>query len=148
MLRYPGPTELKLNRNQFIQSILVLQTAIVDRAGRVLVPEGSSVLGQFEVNGGGSRFIAQSLSLRGQSLPLLAESGSLGGARQPAENKLLQNSGIGALAGVIIGGLSGGSALGGAAAGAAITYAISPRVATVQPGQTIEIRLMRDLVLR
>jgi hypothetical protein len=37
--------------------------------------------------------------------------------------------------------------IGGAAAGAAITYATTPKVTAVQPGQVLEIRLTQDWVL-
>jgi hypothetical protein len=35
--------------------------------------------------------------------------------------------------------------LGGAAAGAAITYAVAPKQTSIQPGQTLDIRLLQDL---
>lgn len=73
--------------------------------------------------------------------------GGSGGARNPSQGSLFQNSGIGALAGVIIGGLTGGNFIGGAAAGAAITYATTPKVTAVQPGQILEIKLTQDWVV-
>ncbi|MCY7322312.1 MAG: hypothetical protein LH660_11070 [Phormidesmis sp. CAN_BIN36] len=67
-----------------------------------------------------------------------------GGARKVSDNRLIRNSGIGALAGAILGGLSGGNVIGGAAAGAAVTYATAPKSATIQPGQILEVRLTED----
>jgi hypothetical protein len=125
--------------------MLVLQTAIRDRSGAVIAPEGTTIYGQFE--GGNQRFVASAIAVQGQMVALMAESGDLGGSRSPKQGSLLQNSGIGALAGVIIGGLTGGNFIGGAAAGAAITYATTPKVTAVQPGQVLEIRLTQDWVL-
>jgi hypothetical protein len=145
-LRYGGAQTLKLVSGPPRQEILVLQTAVVDRFGKTIIPAGSAVLGQFETDGGGSRFITQALSFPGRNLAINAQSVSLGGSRKVSNNKLLQNSGIGAVAGAILGGISGGNVIGGAAAGAAITYAIAPKTALIEPGQVVEIRLTQDLL--
>jgi AMIN domain len=145
-LRYGGAQTLKLVSGPPRQEILVLQTAVVDRFGKTIIPAGSEVLGQFETDGSGSRFVTQALSFPGRNLAINAQSVSLGGGRKVSSNKLLQNSGIGAVAGAILGGISGGNVIGGAAAGAAITYAIAPKTATIEPGQVVEIRLTQDLL--
>jgi AMIN domain len=145
-LRYGGAQTLKLVSGAPRQEILVLQTAVVDRFGKTIIPAGSAVLGQFETDGSGSRFVTQALSFPGRNLAINAQSVSLGGNRKVSNNKLLQNSGIGAVAGAILGGISGGNVIGGAAAGAAITYAIAPKTATIEPGQVVEIRLTQDLL--
>jgi hypothetical protein len=145
-LRYGGAQTLKLVSGPPRQEILVLQTAVVDRLGRTIIPAGSAVLGQFETDGSGSRFVTQALSFPGRNLAINAQSVSLGGNRKVSNNKLLQNSGIGAVAGAILGGISGGNVIGGAAAGAAITYAIAPKTAMIEPGQVVEIRLTQDLL--
>ncbi len=144
-LRYGGAQTLKLVSGPPRQEILVLQTAVVDRLGKTIIPAGSAVLGQFETDGSGSRFVTQALSFPGRNLAINAQSVSLGN-RKVSNNKLLQNSGIGAVAGAILGGISGGNVIGGAAAGAAITYAIAPKNATIEPGQLVEIRLTQDLL--
>jgi hypothetical protein len=146
-LRYGGAQTLKLVSGPPRQEILVLQTAVIDRLGKTIIPAGSAVLGQFETDGGGSRFVTQALSFPGRNLAINAQSVSLGGSRKVSNNKLLQNSGIGAVAGAILGGISGGNVIGGAAAGAAITYAIAPKTATIEPGQVVEIRLGQDLLV-
>jgi AMIN domain len=146
-LRYTGISGVKIKGGADQQEILELQTPIRDGAGRLLVPVGSTVLGRFESKTAASRFTTQSISVQGRSLAIAAQSGDLGGARQPSERNLLQNSGIGALAGAILGGLSGGNVLGGAAAGAAITYVTAPKATTIQPGQMVEIYLTEDFVI-
>ena len=144
-LRYAGIEPLTLKGEQPRQEVLLLQTEIRDQAGTVIAPAGTPIMGRFETSSTGSRFITQAMSLPGRSVALIAQSEPLSGPRQPSQRNLLQNSGLGALAGAIVGGLSGGNVLGGAAAGAAITYVTSPKPATIQPGQILPVRLVEDL---
>ncbi|MFM2429674.1 MAG: hypothetical protein RLZZ511_887 [Cyanobacteriota bacterium] len=142
-LRYDQPAAMKLNAGQRQQTILSLLSPIVDSRGRVIVAQGSVVLGEFATGSEGSQFTSQALSLPNRSLSLAAQSAVLPASKQVSNNKLLQNSGIGALAGALLGGLNG-SVLGGAAAGAAVTYAISPKQTIVQPGQTFQVQLTQN----
>ncbi|MCX5963643.1 MAG: AMIN domain-containing protein [Cyanobacteria bacterium] len=143
-VRYTGISSLSV-KDGSRKEMLVLQSAIRDRNGMPIAPEGTTVYGAFE--GGTNRFVAESIVIQGQLISLIAESPNLGGARSPSERSLLQNSGIGVLAGVLIGGLSGGSAIGGAAAGAIASYVTAPKVATIQPGQTLELKLTQDWII-
>ncbi len=143
-VRYTGISSLSV-KDGSRKEMLVLQSAIRDRNGMTIAPEGTTVYGAFE--GGTNRFVAESIVIQGQLISLIAESPNLGGARSPSERSLLQNSGIGVLAGVLIGGLSGGSAIGGAAAGAIASYVTAPKVATIQPGQTLELKLTQDWII-
>jgi hypothetical protein len=142
-LRYDQPTALKLKSGQRQQSLFSLQSPIVDARGRVLAGPGSSVLGEFATSGEGSQLTTQVLAVGNRSLSLTAQSDILRSTKRLSNDRLLQNSGIGALAGAILGGLNG-SVLGGAAAGAAITYAIAPKETTLQPGQVLQVKLMQD----
>ncbi len=142
-LRYPGTQALPLS-SESRQEVLLLQSDLRDRSGRLIASEGTEVLGKFENSGGGSRFVAQAILLQGQNVAIAAQSDVLGGTRKVADNRLIRNSGIGALAGAILGGLSGGNVVGGAAAGAAVTYATAPKSATIQPGQILDVRLTED----
>ena len=143
-VRYTGISSLSV-KDGSRKEMLVLQSAIRDRNGMTIAPEGTTVYGAFE--GGTNRFVAESIVIQGQLISLIAQSPNLGGARSPSERSLLQNSGIGVLAGVLIGGLSGGSAIGGAAAGAIASYVTAPKVATIQPGQTLELKLTQDWII-
>ena len=143
-VRYTGISSLSV-KDGSRKEMLVLQSAIRDRNGMTIAPEGTTIYGAFE--GGTNRFVAESIVIQGQLISLIAESPNLGGARSPSERSLLQNSGIGVLAGVLIGGLSGGSAIGGAAAGAIAAYVTAPKVATIQPGQTLELKLTQDWII-
>ena len=145
--RYTGISAVAVKNGEARQEMLVLQTTIRDRSGLVIAPEGTTIYGRFEGGAMNNRFVASAIAIQGQMVALVAESGDLGGSRNPRQGSLLQNSGIGALAGIVIGGLTGGNAIGGAAAAAAITYATTPKVTAVQPGQVLEIRLTQDWVL-
>jgi hypothetical protein len=143
-LRYDQPTPLKLKSGQRQQGMFSLQSPIVDSQGRLLAAAGSSVvLGEFVTSGEGSQFTTQALTIGNRNLALLAQSDVLRSTKQLSNNRLLQNSGIGAVAGAILGGLNG-SVLGGAAAGAAITYAIAPKDTTLRPGQQLQVKLVQD----
>ena len=146
-VRYTGISSVAVKNGEARQEMLVLQTTIRDRSGLVIAPEGTTIYGRFEGGAMNNRFVASAIAIQGQMVALVAESGDLGGSRNPKQGSLLQNSGIGALVGIIIGGLTGGNVIGGAAAGAAITYATTPKVTAVQPGQVLEIRLTQDWVL-
>lgn len=146
-VRYTGISSVAVRNGEARQEMLVLQTTIRDRSGAVIAPEGTTIYGRFEGGAMNNRFVASAIAIQGQMVALVAESGDLGGSRNPKQGSLLQNSGIGALAGIIIGGLTGGNVIGGAAAGAAITYATTPKVTAVQPGQVLELRLTQDWVL-
>jgi hypothetical protein len=144
-LQYAGTETLALKGDQPRQEVLLLRTEIRDQVGNVIAPAGTPVTGRFETGSNGSRFITQAMSLPGRSVALVAQSEPLSGIRQPNQRNLLQNSGLGALAGAIVGGLSGGNVIGGAAAGAAITYVTAPKPAMIQPGQLVPVRLVEDL---
>jgi hypothetical protein len=144
-LRYEQPSPLKLKAGERQQSLFVLQTPIVDAMGRVIAPQGSTILGEFATDKEGSRLFTRVLSTNIRSLPFNAQSDMFLAQRKVNDRNLIQNSGIGAVAGAIIGGL-GGSMLGGAAAGAAVTYAIAPKEVVLQPGQIFEVRLTQDFL--
>ncbi|HEY9858420.1 MAG TPA: hypothetical protein V6D16_02860, partial [Candidatus Obscuribacterales bacterium] len=143
-LQYSGTEVLELKPGNPQQEVLLLQTEIRDRNGSILAPTGAAVIGRFETTSGGSRFVAQAISLQGRNVPLAAESAILGGKVQVSQEKVVRNSALGALAGALVGG-SGEEVLGGAAAGAAVTYLASPKPAKLQPGQVVQVRLTEVL---
>ena len=73
-LRYPGAAVLPLVQGRSRQEVLLLHQAVRDRAGNILMPAGTQVIGRFETSNRGSRFIAQAIALQGRNLPLAAES--------------------------------------------------------------------------
>ncbi|MBD1857096.1 MULTISPECIES: AMIN domain-containing protein [Leptolyngbya] len=146
-LFYPGNEPLKLQGNQSRQDVLILQNEIRDRAGRLLVAPGSAVMGKFETDRNGSRFVTQAVTIQGQNLAFIGKSDTISGNPQVQDHRLIQNSGLGAIAGAVLGGFSGGNVIGGAALGAGVTYLTASRPATIQPRQLIQIQLTQDFNL-
>ncbi|MEW5859455.1 MAG: AMIN domain-containing protein [Cyanobacteriota bacterium] len=143
-LRYPGDKVLTLRDGVSRQEVLLLEEEIRDRTGKLIAPVGTQVIGRFEIDRRGSRFITQAISLGGRNFPLLAQSDSLDGNRQVSQNRVVRNSAIGALAVMLLGGFSGVGLLGGAAAGAATTYLTAPQTAIIQPNQILQVQLSED----
>lgn len=146
-VRYTGEEPLELVAGEPRQEVLVLAEAVSDASGNVVLPEGSYVMGRFETSEEGSQFIAQAVSLEGQSLILHAQSDPLSGQR-PSQGELLRNSGLGVAAGVVLG-LTGVGLIPALAAGAAtaagITFLPEGRSNVVHPDQVLEVRLTQDL---
>lgn len=143
-LRYPGDKVLTLRDGVSRQEVLLLEEEIRDRTGKLIAPVGTQVIGRFEIDRRGTRFITQAISLGGRNFPLLAQSDSLDGNRQVSQNRVVRNSAIGALALILLGGFSGVGLLGGAAAGAATTYLTAPQTAIIQPNQILQVQLSED----
>ncbi|GAB4464693.1 MAG: hypothetical protein OHK0037_18930 [Elainellaceae cyanobacterium] len=148
--RYPGQVPLTLSGDRPWQEVLVLTEPVRDSSGRVVFPAGSQLLGRFETNREGSRFVAQAISVDGRNQRLEARSDRLSGDRRVSENDIVRNSAIGAGGALLLGLLTGGIGLVGlavgAGAGAATTYFTAPQPATVFPNQVIEVRLTQDLL--
>ncbi|XGV99464.1 MAG: AMIN domain-containing protein [Leptolyngbya sp. BL-A-14] len=147
-LRYPGDSALLLSTDRPQQEVLVLLTELRDAAGNLLAPVGSAVTGRFETTTSGSQFVTQAIAVNGRTIPLTAQSDTLDGSRKVQGNNLAVNSGIGLVAGGVLGAVSGSAglgALGGAAAGAAATLITAPKPAAIQPGQVVQVRLTQDL---
>lgn len=147
-LRYPGDSALLLQPDRPQQEVLVLLTELRDSAGNILAPAGSAVTGRFETTTSGSQFVTQAIAVDGRTISLTAQSDTLDGSRKVEGNNLAVNSGIGLVAGGVLGAVSGSTglgALGGAAAGAAATLLTAPKPAAIQPGQVVQVRLTQDL---
>lgn len=144
-LLYPGVEDLALDPKPSRQEVLLLQGGILDSNGNTIVPPNTPVIGRFETNSEGSRFVVQAIYLNGRSIPIEGRSERLGGDRKPSQRNFLRNSGIGGVALFVLSGFTGIGLLAGAAAGAATTYATAPQPATIQPGQIVQVRLTEDL---
>ncbi|GAB4238238.1 MAG: hypothetical protein Kow00121_65190 [Elainellaceae cyanobacterium] len=148
-LRYPGETTIELAAGQSRQEVLVLAEAVRDQAGNVVLPEGTYVIGRFETQENMSQFVAQAVSVQGQNLLVNAQSDNL---LETQQGGLLRNSALGVAAGLVLGGLTGVGLIpaiaAGAATGAGSAYLTSPEIATIQPNQVVEVRLVDDLMAR
>jgi hypothetical protein len=147
-LRYPGEETLLLQTARPQQEVMVLLTELRDASGNLLAPAGSAVTGRFETTTSGSQFVTQAIAVSGRTIPLTAQSDTLDGSRKVQGNNLAVNSGIGLVAGGVLGAVGGSAglgAIGGAAAGAAATLLTAPKPAAIQPGQVVQVRLTQDL---
>ncbi|MEN9236038.1 MAG: S-layer homology domain-containing protein, partial [Gloeomargarita sp. GMQP_bins_25] len=99
-----------------------------DSQGRVLLPAGSTITGRLQPAGQGSQFVAQQVTVRGQTLPLDATSAPVRRTREVSERSLrpiLPGALVGTAAAALIAGVTGdrrieaGEVLAGTAAGAA-----------------------------
>lgn len=147
-LFYPGPQPLPLNPKPDRQEVLVLLEGIRDLNGNLVIPPNTPILGRFETNNEGSRFVAQAIYLKEQTIPLVAQSDRIsGGQPKPSTRSIIRNSSIGGIAAFLLSGLSGFGLLAGAAAGLGATYATAPQPATILPGQVLSVQLTEDLLL-
>jgi hypothetical protein len=144
-LLYSGYETIALDPKHDRQEVLLLQGGILDANGNMIVPPNTPVIGRFETNNEGSRFVVQAIYFNGVSIPLEARSERLSGERKASQRSFLRNSGIGGLALFVLTGFTGIGLLAGAAVGAAGTYATAPQPATIQPAQIVQVRLTEDL---
>ena len=145
VLSYPGTVNLSLNAGTPRQEVLILQTEVRDSLGNVVFPRGSYVTGQFDTSREGSRFMAMAISQSDRAIPFSAESDPINGNREVSGSSLAVYSGAGALAGGLVSRFSGLGVLLGGAAGAATNLFTSPKPATIQPGQIIQVRMTREV---
>lgn len=73
-LRYTGETTLSLKADSPQQAELLLEKDVRDRTGNLIAPARTPVIGRFETDGDGSRFIAQMVALQNRNIPLVAQS--------------------------------------------------------------------------
>jgi hypothetical protein len=140
------PAELRVNQD------------VISENGIVLIPEGAIIIGEFRPVAGGAKFVAQSLTSRGGTVRMLAESDLINDVKDPRETgatSILGDAGIGAVAGALLGGLFGGRSilateniLGGAAAGVVVGNVTAPQVVVIDPSTPLNIITRRNLTFR
>ncbi|GCE95187.1 hypothetical protein NIES46_32490 [Arthrospira platensis NIES-46] len=144
-LQYPGIDDVRLKSQFNRQDVLLLQGGIVDAAGNFVVPPDTPVVGRFETTNQGTRFVAQAINLEGRSIPFVAESTWIPGARPIKPENVAIGSGIGGLGGFLISGFDGLGFLAGAAVGGAVGAISSPQQHILEPGQVVQVRLVQEL---
>jgi hypothetical protein len=142
ILRYPGSEGFTLKSDSSRREVLIVDSDIYDRNGTVIAPVGTPVIGSFESDRSGSRFVVESMLLNGDMVPIVAESETIAGDRTGSGGGLLSWSTLGAVSGAAIGSLAGGPLLGGAAAGVAANLLSSPKQLAIEPGQAIPVRVI------
>ncbi len=80
-VRYAGEFTLTLKANSPLKQVLLLQEDLRDLNGNLIAPADTPVIGHFETNGHGSRFVAQAIARSPQNLPLAAQSDLLTASR-------------------------------------------------------------------
>ncbi len=137
--------EVTLPRGIEIQEVLLLEEAIADESGRIIVPAKTPVVGGFDTNSHGSQFIARAIYLNGAFIPFAAQSEFLRGHRHVNGKVLAASSAGGGLALLLLTG-SGFGFLAGAAVGAGTVVLTSPREpVTVEADEIVEVRVVEDL---
>ncbi|MBW4576155.1 MAG: AMIN domain-containing protein [Aphanothece sp. CMT-3BRIN-NPC111] len=116
-LRYPGKNILKLQVEKPIQEVLLLHEEIRDRTGKILAPSGTPIIGRFETDSSGSRFITQAIILGRDNVPLVAQSEILGGNQQRASSRIAPNS---------------------------TSTLNAPQPTNIQPGQILQVQIAED----
>ncbi|MCL2925177.1 MAG: AMIN domain-containing protein [Trichodesmium sp. MAG_R04] len=142
-LIYPT-VEFPLPQGIEIQEVLLLQEAIADQSGKIIVPAKTPVLGGFNTNSNGSQFIARAIYLNGRFIPFAAQSELIRGHRDFDERVLAGSSTGGGLALLLLTS-SGFGFLAGAALGASSILFTSPRSVTIEPEGIVEVRVVEDL---
>jgi hypothetical protein len=89
-LRYAGEATLSLKADSPQQAELLLEKDVRDPTGNPIAPAGTPVIGRFETDGDGSRFIAQTITLQNRNIPLAAQSEILHGDRTTSKPASLQ----------------------------------------------------------
>ncbi|MGK7891960.1 MAG: AMIN domain-containing protein [Leptolyngbyaceae cyanobacterium] len=89
-LRYPREMAFFLTGTTSRQEVLVTTTAVRDRSGTILVPAGSLIIGRFEADGDGLRFVAQALALGDQTVTMERTTADLPDMRSIQPNQLIQ----------------------------------------------------------
>ncbi len=139
------PTDkFRLPRGIEIQEVLLLEEAINDKSGRIIVPAKTPVIGSFNTNNHGSQFIARAIYFNGNLIPFAAESKLLRGHPDFNEKVLAGSSTGGGLALLLLTG-SGFGLLAGAALGAGSVLLTSPRSITIEPEHIVEVRIVENL---
>jgi hypothetical protein len=126
----------------------------------VIIPAGSQIEGVLKPQNGGSQFIAQTLTINGESFPIAASSGVVTRVRNTRDINLLslaRNSALGAGVAAGISGLAGDrtitaeKVISGAAAGATIGGAIDrpklSQVVVIEPNTDLTLSLDKQLVM-
>ncbi|EKD11322.1 hypothetical protein SPLC1_S031520 [Arthrospira platensis C1] len=144
-LQYPGIDDVRLKSQFNRQDVLLLQGGIVDAAGNFVVPPDTPVVGRFETTNQGTRFVAQAINLEGRSIPFVAESTWIPGARPIKPENVAIGSGVGGLGGLLVSGFDGLGFLAGAVGGAVVGAISSPQQHILEPGQVVQVRLVQEL---
>ncbi len=127
---------------------VVLDQALYDDLGQLLLPAGSKFYGRIQPAPGGVEFVAQTLVVNGRSYSIAARSAILPDQKDPRQytpESIIGDGAIGAAAGAVLGIVTGGvgltGVLGGAASGVVVGNVTANQTVVLQPGQTFDLIL-------
>ena len=114
--------------------------------GDVNIPAGATIVGKYVPADGGLRYVAEAVTYDDYSYTISASSGVIEDVKDPRDTSagaIVEDAGIGAAGGTILGEVLGdaGAAeiVGGAAAGAAVGNLTADRVVVIEPDSAIAL---------
>lgn len=127
--RFPEAERIIVAPNETVPIRLIAAADVRDSQGRIVIPNGSEIYGQIQPTAGGSQFVANTVVINNQRIPIAAISNvvtTIRDSRDPNIGNVFRNAAIGAAVAAGISGLVGDrtitplKVLTGAATGAAI----------------------------
>ncbi len=152
--RFLGQSTLYIATGATVNDInLEVTQNVINAKGVVLIPVGAVIRGQFVPASGGAKFVAQSLSSRGATIGILAESPILTDMKDPRETTtgaIATDAAIGGASGAVLGTVLRGSLkvediVGGAVAGAVIGNVTAPQVTVVEPQIPLVVKTLQEI---
>ncbi|NJK35665.1 MAG: hypothetical protein HC919_12320 [Oscillatoriales cyanobacterium SM2_2_1] len=145
---------LYIPSGETVSAQLRVDQEVRDRSGTVLIPVGATIEGQFVPVSGGSKYVAQSLTSRGATIRLQAESSTINDVKDPRETGLgsiAVDTAIGAATAAVLAGVIGDRVLstekilGGAVAGAILGNVTAPQVTVIEPNLAMTLTIQQEL---
>jgi hypothetical protein len=149
-----GAETLYVPTGETVPAQLRVEQDVRDRNGTILIPAGATIDGRFVPVSGGSKYVAQSLTSRGATIRLQAESATINDIKDPRETGLgsiAVDSAIGAATAAVLAGVIGDRVLstekilGGAVAGAILGNVTAPQVTVIEPNLSVTLTTQQEL---
>ncbi len=156
-LRIGGNDTLYIGKGERKAVELLVDRDVVSESGVVLIPVGAVVGGEFAPIEGGTMFVAKTLTSRGGTVRMNAESVLINDVKDPRETgigAIAVDGAIGAAAGALLAGIFGDRSistekiLGGAAAGVLVGNVTAPQVVVIEPSKSIKVITKNNLTFR
>jgi hypothetical protein len=148
---------LYVNNGQSLPAKLKVTRDVIGNNSTVLIPSGATIDGEFVPTNGGSKFVARTLTSRGATIALSAESDVIRDTKDPRETNLgaiAVDAGIGAAGASILAAVTGDRAiateeiLAGAAAGVIVGNTTAPQATVIEAKSEINLTTSRTLTFR
>jgi hypothetical protein len=148
---------LYVNNGQSLPAKLRVAKDVIGNNGTILIPVGAMIDGEFVPANGGSKFVARTLTSRGATIAMSAESDVIRDTKDPRETNvgaIATDAAIGAAGASILAAVTGDRAiateeiLAGAAAGVVIGNTTAPQTTVIEPNSEINLTTSRALTFR